>query len=234
MVCKNCGQELAEGATFCAGCGTAVVAEKGNFLAENKKKLIIAAGAVVVAILAIILIVNLFGNGGGASKPEKLAEMYVEATLKQNYGKYAKCMNQADKNSAAQLKDASNSDIVNIFKYSEFVDENYYKINDGEKVDGEKVDYDKWKQEQKDDKVVKITDFEVIKVDIAEGEEAEDALEDYIANYERKVGKGKGKKISALGTVSFKYKYETAKGDIETVEEDSIEIVKIGSKWYLA
>lgn len=102
--CSNCGNELAEDAKFCGGCGAAQtqqaqpqeavnqqpahetpVANQGK---KNQKPLIIgAAAAAVTFFIAFILVIALLFSGGGYQKPIK---NMIKGMEKKNYDTFVK------------------------------------------------------------------------------------------------------------------------------------------------
>ena len=97
MYCKNCGNELTEGARFCIGCGVAVdgqgpeTSKKPKDFKMNKKLLV--SFLVGVACIALVFgAISLFSGSTGFSSPEEAAESFVMGYFSGNAEKLISCV----------------------------------------------------------------------------------------------------------------------------------------------
>lgn len=102
MFCKNCGSQVPEGVTFCAACGTPVVAANAapaaaaapaaGFKLDKSLLIKVVAGVAALALL-ILLFAAVFG-GGAKSVAKKYVKAEIEGDMKKGFsvmaGKYQK------------------------------------------------------------------------------------------------------------------------------------------------
>lgn len=213
MFCGNCGSQNPDGATVCAVCGaplaTGKPAKKAGFdlKSMDRNKLIGIGVIAAVVLVALILVLVLVFSGRSA---ESTLKNYVKGVLTLDAEKVVKCIPDADIEDYAEEEDISKSEarqeiIDELQDAMEFLEDYYDEVDPEEigKVSVEIRDKDKWTSKQ-----------------------VRDYNEDYEDDHHVKINIKEGMTVEVKLTVKCdgdEYKYKVA----------NIELVKIGSSWYL-
>ena len=229
MFCKNCGNTMPEGATFCAACGTPVPAEApaataptaaGKISSNNLVKLI---AIVAAAVLLIVAFASILGGGSPKSIAKKYVQAQLDGDMKKMYsmmaGKMQKCfeeeiMDDYDDELFEMMEEAcDDEDIdVKIKNYNQF-----YKA--AKKLNKAQMNEEYGKGYKVKIRIREVEDLRNSEIDDIQDYLDSDTYEDYIDSSKIK----KGKKVTVAVNIEGK----------ESDDADDIEvyIVKYKGKW---